>query len=392
MQHRRMAVASLPLGVLLAGCGSSGSAAPTTTTTTLARGQQGPVSAIPWSQVGSGWLLATWSKNTPVAPGERAPGNLANPPSYLYLVDHQGGRYLIRSAPNSNESLAGWSGDDNRALMVSGSGAPTFTQIDLATGRPASAFTLRTSNSVFYQSVSYSRPNGLALLVVTQTNGAQLLQRYSPTGSLQVTYPHTFTQVGRFDGTVLSSPDGQHLVLGTYQGVAYLGNDGAVVSQVAVPGTTYCSPTRWWAPGVVLASCMGASSGSRLYKIPVDGGAVAAMTVVPKAPDAGDLNAWAVGGGVYVQDAGGCGELYLAKLQANGATTPVTVRIVVNGESIFVLGATSTELALQATVVCGSGKSALWYNPTTRVASVVLGPPINGGGVTTAISYPDPTR
>jgi TolB protein len=107
-------------------------------------------------------------------------------------------------------------------------------------------------------------------------------------------------------------------------------------------------------------------------------------------PDVGDLNAWAIGSGVYLQDAGGCGYQYLAKLQVNRLTKPVTVPGVVRGDSIFVLGVANGQLALQATVACGGGQSALWFNPAKNTATVVLGPPLNGGGVQAAVPYPDP--
>jgi TolB protein len=349
-------------------------------------------SSIPWDHVGPGWLLATWNRNKGAGAGSRVPGNVSNPVNSMFLVDPAGGRYLITRYTNDTEALAGWSGDGRRALLVDTAASTRISQIDLATGRRTTSFTLPTSNSVFFESVSYTRPKGLALLVTTQTNDAQLLQRYSLTGSLQHTYPTSFTDVGTFADSVLSSPDGLELALGTSKGVAFVDNDGTVVSQVRVPGASYCGVKRWWETNVVLVSCAGTSSQQRLYEVPLSGGAATPLTATPSASggDQGDENAWAVGSAVYVQDAGGCGYQYLARLQPDDLTKPVTVPDVVRGDSVFVLGAANDELALEATVACGSGQSALWFNPSKHTSSVVLGPPLNGGGVQVALSYPDP--
>jgi hypothetical protein len=278
------------------------------------------------------------------------------------------------------------------ALLVDASSVTRLSQLDLATGRVSRTMTLPASNSVFYESASYTRPKGLALFVTTQTNDAQLLQRFSLTGALQRTYPNRFSKVGAFTGSVVSSADGRTLALGARRGIAFVGNDGSVANQVLVPGATYCSVKRWWSTTVVLASCAGSSSAQRLYKIPVAGGTAASLTAPPASPgpDDGDLNAWAVGSAVYVQDAGGCAYTYVARLQPDHLTTPVVVPHVVRGDSVFVVGVLNDELALQATVACGSGESALWFNPTTNTSTVVLGPPLNGGGVQAVVPYPDP--
>ena len=72
-------------------------------------------------------------------------------------------------------------------------------------------------------------------------------------------------------------------------------------------------------PGVAyLASGFGSS---------ISGGAPTAFTVLPPSgsADAGDEVAWQVGSNVYLQDAGGCGYQYLAELNPDHTTTPVTV-------------------------------------------------------------------
>jgi TolB protein len=41
-------------------------------------------------------------------------------------------------------------------------------------------------------------------------------------------------------------------------------------------------------------------------------------------------------------------------------------------------------------MACGSGVSVLWFDPAANTSTVVLGPPLNGGGVIDALMYPDP--
>jgi hypothetical protein len=307
----------------------------------------------------------------------------------LFLVDPKGGRYLVWQRRVINDSLTAWSGDRKRALFVSYGAATRFLQVDLTTGVATALFAFPSSNTVFYESVSYTRPDGLALLITTQTNDEQLLQRFSLDGTVQLTYPGTFSNVGRYAGHMLSAPNGLQLVMGAARGVAVVDNDGQVVSQILVPGVSGCTPTGWWSAGVVLASCFGASAAPRLYKIAISTSEVTSLTVTPKPPDAGDLGAWPIGKSVYVQDAGGCGYVYLARLEADGRTTPVSVPDVVEGDSVYVLGATKSELALEATIACGGGESALWFNPLTDHSTIVLGPHLNGGGVIGALSDPD---
>jgi TolB protein len=167
--------------------------------------------------------------------------------------------------------------------------------------------------------------------------------------------------------------------------LALVTNGGTVVGQMAAPaGTTYCSPARWWSPGVVLASC-----GGRLWEIPTSGGMPTALTATPVNPDTGDLDAWFTPSGTFVQDTGACGYQYLAKLQPNSTTSPVVVPDVSSGQSQVVLGTYQGRIALEATAACASGASVLWYDPASDASTVVLGPGVNAGSVSGVLAYPD---
>src|SRR5690348_15696393 len=133
-----------------------------------AHGVEAPIGAVPWSQVGPGWMLAMWSPVSGRRPGEKAP---AGEPTYkeaatsLYLVDPAGGRYAIATFPppgnSSTPQLIDWSGDGRRALFATEAHDSTvLTEVDLRTGAHTT-FTVDGN----YLSPRYSQPDGKAVLL-----------------------------------------------------------------------------------------------------------------------------------------------------------------------------------------------------------------------------------
>jgi len=384
---RRMFVTGMLSAVTLAACTSSTPSAhsPTTSQSTqavplLARGEEATKAAVPWSRVGPGWMLADWTP-TPGFGAGGAPSGGAQP-DVLYLVNPKGGRYLLASP--SPGSLLDWSGDGRRALFASlpssGQNQQTsLVELDLRTG---SSHTITIGDGL---TATFTKPKGLALLL----SGSGSLERIGLTGTLQQTYPASFPGVGATAFSAVESPDGTQLVLGAKMGLALVSNDATVIRELPVPSVNQgCEPVRWWSRGVVLASCF--LTESTLWLVPTSGAAPSALTSAPVPPDFADENAWQVGGATYVQDAGACGYQYLAKLNPNSTTTPVGVPGVDTGNSVFVVGAHDNQLALRATVACGTGVSLLWFDPVANTTTVLLGPPVDGGGVSDAILYPQP--
>jgi hypothetical protein len=356
-----------------------------------AQGVEAPLGAVPWSQVGPGWVLATWSPVSGRRPGESGP---PGEPGYqtaattLYLVDPAGGRYAITTfAPpgdGSRPELVDWSGDGSRALLETGGyGSPkVLTEVDLHSGTQTTV----TANGSF-ESARYTRPEGKAVLLESAGYAAQgSLERVDLAGNHQLTYPvaHDFRGY-------LSTPDGTQLVLGTAAGLALMGNDGVPGKALPIAGQKDCAPTRWWDTGstVVLARCSD-SPQSQLWLVPIDGGTPTALTAPnngQKGPDYGDTTAWQLPAGTYVQALGACGVIFLAKLNADGTTSPVSVPNV-HGATIIVVGVNGGDLDLQAKAGCGRGQSLVDYNPSAGTSTVLLGPPVNGGGVIDAVPYP----
>jgi TolB protein len=362
-------------------------AEPDNSLTMAAHGVEAPLSTVPWSQVGPGWMLAMW---TPV-PGSR-PGQTAPPgsPTYqtatatLYLVDPLGGRYPIITFPppgdGSSPRLVDWSGDGTRALFATDEGGKTvITEVDLRTGT-------KTTFTVDGTLVTphYTRPDGKAVLL--QSTLTKSLERVDLAGNHQLTYP-----VGPDFRGYLAAPDGTRLVLGTASGLALMGNDGVAGKTLPVGGQKDCAPMRWWDAGstIALARCDG-SAGSQLWLVPIDGGTPTALTAPnngQKGPDYGDISAWQLPAGTYVQASGACGVIYLAKLNGDGTTSPVSVPNV-KSETVVVIGVNGGDLDLQAKAACGGGQSVIAYNPSAGTSTVLLGPPVNGGAVMHAIPYP----
>jgi TolB protein len=147
---------------------------------------------------------------------------------------------------------------------------------------------------------------------------------------------------------------------------------------------------------VILAHC-DSDAGKQLWKVPIDGGTPTALTAVNTSQEddpgfGGDLDdwvAWQLPSGTFLQSAGACGTIFLSRLTPDMHTTRVKVPGV--SDSIAVAGVTGDKLLLLAQVGCGGTTSLLTYDPAANTSTVLLGPPVNDGGVTDALLYRDET-
>ncbi|OBK46781.1 hypothetical protein [Mycobacterium sp. 1081908.1] len=355
-----------------------------------AHGVEAPLGAVPWSQVGPGWMLAMWSPAPGLRPGETPPPGAPTwetATTTLYLVDPAGGRYPITTFPPPGKAqspkLVDWSGDGTRALFSTEEKDRTvLTEVDLRSGAKTTFTVDRTGVNP-----RYTRPDGKAVLLYKwKESKPGSLERVDLAGNHQLTYPVDKD----FDG-YLSTPDGTQLVLGTASGLALMGNDGAVGKALPIAGERDCAPTRFWDADSTIAvtRCTG-SAGSQLWLVPIDGGKPTALTAPnngQKGPDYGDLDAWQVPAGRYVQAAGACGVIFLAKVNDDGTTSKVSVPEA-KSDSVAVLGVNDGHLELKARAGCGGGQALIDFNPAAGTSTVLLGPPVNGGGVISAVPYP----
>jgi hypothetical protein len=348
----------------------------------LAAGQQGTQQQVPWAQVGPGWFLAEW-----------LPAVTPTVPTSLFLVDPAGGRYLIETLPanpsgSTPYQLVSWSGDGQRALLESVATPLTVAVLDL---RTLATTELELGSGVV--PIGFTAPDGLAIIANSSNGSGQLLERFSLTGQLELSFPASFSDGGgTYEGSALYTPDGTELAVGTSTGIELMSNDGQSLGFLPVsPSVSGCSALRWWSTGVLLARCAPAGLEiPQLWLVPISGATPTALTASPPASgDLGDLDAWQLPAGTYVQDAGACGYIYLAELAPDGLTSPVAVPGV-TGDSTIVLGAQGNSLGIDAHSPCSAGASLLWYAPATNSVTPLLGGAVGGGTVENAIMFGQP--
>jgi hypothetical protein len=390
------------------GTGTTGATSSSTSSTTtiapppppLARGQQGTSAQIPWTEVGAGWSLAILN-----------PSNASNlttaGPRSLFVVDPAGGRYLVTSSLQKGEQIADWSGDAQRALLTdvnyspaAGSTSTAVREISLVSGTILEQFTLGGQADL-----SFSRPRGLAILYPgNQSSNGQTTpaQRLSLSGSVELTFPSTFSHVGAYDGAAIYTPDGTAVVAGASGGLAVLSNAGGTVEQqVPIAVTGGCAPVKWWQAGVVLAACgsglvdLGVTYGDSVWLVPLSGGSPTQL--LPAMLTSGDgqiglarTDIWEVGGDLYGVYAIACGATAVARVGPDNTATVLTVPGVTGNPDV--LGAVGNQLAVEAIVSCDVPNhpnfALLWWNPATNATSVVMGQPLTSGSVESAFLYP----
>jgi TolB protein len=323
---------------------------------------------VPWNRVGTGWVLAQY---TTAAPEGGKTGPVA-----LYLISPGGARYQLARWPDlrSAPGLVAWSPDGKRALFEVFAGKERAEQLTLATGR-MSTFVMQGNATP----VGYTTPRGLNIVGTRPSGNGFAEGRYSLSGRL-------LQPLG--SGGALYSPSGTEFVSGASHGVKLVSNRGSLIRQLSVPRMT-CSPVRWWDGGTVLASCAPPDSSIwQLWLVPVSGARPKALTP-PRNParsgDFGDLDAWRLPSGLYLQAAGACGVLHIFRQAPGGSIKLVTVPHT-SGDN-RVLTARGSRLLVQAPSDCIGSVSLLWYNPATQAEQWLIRPPAHVIGVAVAVPF-----
>lgn len=387
----------------------------------LAHGAEGSLSQIPWSEVGAGWTLALW---------QRVPTWEPKGPASLFLVNPVGGRYLINDSVPGQAYLAGWaaatriallqvatapdslialnlengeilwqrplapnypapsiSGDGQHVLVseqhfVGNSVSTEMIDIDLATGATLHDFTVQTDAAS-----SYTLPRGLAAILDLGPS----LRRVGLDGSTEVKFPSSFSKVGQFNSSFLSTPDGQELVMSGATGVAVVSNSGSLVAQLPLPISgpyTQCDPLRWWSAGVAMVLCT--SIPVTYWLVPLSG---AAPTQVAAGSGGGMFDLWDVAGTIF-GETGGCANTWITRLGSDGKFVDATIPGLTSSNRL--LAATATQLeAVDVVAACdgnfhGPAPAAalVLYSPASNSSTVLLGSSVNGGTVLGAEAYP----
>jgi hypothetical protein len=357
----------------------------------LPAGQVGSRTAIPWSLVGPGWALAEYST------AQAGSGSSA---ATTYLVDSEGGRYLVRAWPAaSTATLMAWSGDAHMALYDNGNGG--YSVLNVVTGQVT---TLSLPASVTVS--GFTRPHGLNLLAVQLGPATDKLERYNLAGGYQATLSY-MARRGQptWLGTALSSPDGDTAVWGvTGDEMQLVDNAGGLIRRLHVPASgnpPSCTPISWWDSYTVLASCSTAGAGlqpgeTRLWLVPVTGAAATPLSA-PSGSGSGDgfyNGAWRAGGQVYAtatssaacpSAASGPGGLGILRLAGSGPT-PISVPATTSNRNA-VIGAAAGDLIVVAQTACPGSSSLLSFNPATGSARTLLAAQPGEAGVISAVAY-----
>jgi hypothetical protein len=352
--------------LLTAGLTASAAAQPAPTVQT-------PRASVPWGHVGAGWVLTQFTS--------AAPESGKSGPETLYLVSPSGTRYQLATWPDDRTApqLIAWSPDGQRALFQVFSGKGGAEVLTLATGK-VSTFVLQG----IANPIGFTAPRGLNILAGQPSGNGISLARYSLSGRL-------LQRLGfSADGQVLYAPSGAEFATGTSNGLKLVANNGTFIRNLPVRGTSSnsCNPVRWWNGGTILASCIPPGSGSpQLWLVPVSGARAAALTPPRKVSsgDLGDLDAWSLPGGLYLQSAGPCAVLQIFKQARNGSITRVTVPHT-NGDN-HVLTAVGSRLLIQAPTGCTGSVSLLWFNPATRAEQWLIRAPGDVTGASVAIPF-----
>ena len=341
--------------------------------------QAGTRVQVPWAKVGPGWELVQYTTRKAGEPAKPAPVT-------LYLMGPGGARYPLYtwSASAPQPYLVAWSGDKARALLefpATGKAA----QLSLATGK-LSTFTMAGQATP----LAYTRPSGQNILGWQQVGNTVRLARFSLTGQLLkvlVTGPSSYNP------TALYSADGTVLAVPADKGITLISNLGRVIRSLPAGGTsaTGCWPVRWWDAHSVLTSCTQQNfAPPRLWLVPLSGAKPTAMTPQrgPSSPDLGDLDAWQLRSGLYLQGATGCGEGQIFGQAANGSITRVTIPGA-TGFDNRVVTASGSRLLVKAETGCEGSDSLLWINPATHAEQWLLHAPQTEAGVQSVVPYYD---
>lgn len=331
---------------------------------------------VPWARVGPGWELVAYTNGTAAK----------HAATTLYLVSPGGAKYAVynwRASASFAPALIAWSGDKKRALLHDSSGH--YEQLNLLTGKLTTVAMAGSADAI-----GYTRPNGLNILAITYSGPNATLARYSLTGVRQ----KVLATSGNYDPvSALDTPGGTALAVAGSTGVRLVSNAGGLIRTLKVPGTDQnmgCVPERWWNSSTVLAGCFAPArfEAMRLWLVPLNGARPAALTPQRTAAsnDYGDIDAWRLNSGLYLQSLGACGTLVLNKQNANGSIGKVNVPGTTN-DNTRVLSALGNRLLIDALTECPGSESLLWFNPGTRAERWLFKAPGNALGVLGVVPF-----
>jgi hypothetical protein len=335
-----------------------------------ASGETSAAAKVPWPSVDAGWVLDTYSTGTYAKPA----------PTTLYLASPAGAKYALLTWPasaSSTPALEAWAGDKTEALfaLYSSAGKPDgYGELNLMTA----VMTRVAFADASITPLGYTLPDGQQILGVTQHGSDYTIARYTQAGALVQTLA-----TGPDAVDAVYSPDGTALAVTADGGLQLVSNAGGVLRNLPVPGATAkssCQPVRWWTATTILAGCQGLG----LWLVPSGGATPTELTPVRTASfDYGDIDAWQLPSGLYLQSLGACGALELNKQASDGSVAAVTVPGLLH--TPVVVTASGSRLLIKAHD-CHGGDELVWFNPGTGAEQWIF----TAGAGSGAVAYNDP--
>lgn len=313
---------------------------------------------VPLSQVGPGWSVAEYSTASvpmtkPVRKGT----------TVLYAVSPQGRKFQFFTMPAGSGlnswNLIDWSGDGQRVLIGTDNGK--YEQVSVKTGKVVNRFNLTTRTGISI--IGYTRPHGENLLA-TEPGGLGV-DRYNLQGQLQARLSAT----GFF---AIDSPDGTSVTVGTSTGLKVFSNTGGLIRTLnPAAGQDFCVPVRWWNATTILTQCNAkhGPAAARLWLFPGKGGKVTALTPQRggKRGDLGDIDAWKLSSGTYLQALGPCAVEFIARVSGTQVKVPGS-----SAASDQIITGLGSSLLVRPNSGCSAGASLAWFNPGTKQVTWVL--------------------
>jgi hypothetical protein len=105
--------------------------------------------------------------------------------------------------------------------------------------------------------------------------------------------------------------------------------------------------------------------------------------------DPGDVGAWRLPGGLYLQAIGSSGNARIFRQASGRPVTPVTVPR--TGGDNWILASRGGWLLLTVSNLCADSTSLLWFNPSTYREQFLIRPPRRMAGLLGAVPYGQPT-
>jgi TolB protein len=330
--------------------------------------------AVPWSSVGTGWVLAEYSAGTVAKPAATT----------LELGSPGGARYPLYTWAKSATpvpTLVAWSPSKTEALFMvwSKNYQPNgvLDRLNLLTGKITTIKLARTTRIV-----SYTLPTGLQLLAdeisTTPTTWTETIERLSKTGQpVKTVVSAKYSVNAVMEMAPVYAPDGASVAVTASGGVGVVSNAGGAVKQLPIPGGSKkygCPVARWWNSTTILSLCAG-----RLWLVPANGAKPKALTPVRGTVesggniDLGDFEAWQLPSGLYLNSLAACGSVVVNKQNANGSVTTLHITGL---DDPHVLSAAGPRLLIDSSN-CGGGPNnpgdtVAWYNPATKAKTVVF--------------------